>query len=116
MPEVFVYHPDYSPVQAFANTRDITVPSGTTIVQGIYYSWNSEGFTGQGWLQSISGGPTNMYPGFNSDEDVAQYVADQGNLDDVFSHWSKIYNINGWDAFYNAVGKNSGCMDVVRPT
>lgn len=51
--------------------------------------------------------------GYSSVED---YVAGVGNLDEVFAYWSQHYNLDGWDAFYNAVGTDSGCMDVVRPT
>lgn len=112
MPEVFVYHPDYSPVQAFANTRDITISSGTTVVEGIYYSWDNEGFTSSGWLYNVKGGPTNMYPDFRSNEDVANYVATTGSLDDVFNHWSTVYDKVGWNAFYSAVNYN--CWDVVN--
>ena len=101
----------YSEVAAFS-TRDATIPSGASIVRGIYYMWNDKGFTGQGWMHDIVGGPTNMYPDFNSNDDVAEYVADKGNLNAVFSHWSQYYTLEGWDKFYNAVGVGSGCMDV----
>ena len=101
----------YSDVAAFS-TRDATIPSGASIVHGIYYKWNDDGFTGRGWKYDIVGGPTYMYPGFNSDEDVANYVATNRNLDAVFSHWQKNYTLEGWDEFYNAVGVDSGCMDV----
>lgn len=53
-----------------------------------------------------------MYPDFKSNEDVANYVATNGNLNDVFSHWASSYTLQGWDDFYNAVGVDSGCMDV----
>lgn len=53
-----------------------------------------------------------MYPGFGSNEDVANYVATNNNLDAVFSNWAQKYTLEGWDAFYNAVGVDSGCMDV----
>ena len=101
----------YSEVAAFS-TQDPTIPSGASIVRGIYYMWNDGGFTGNGWMYGVEGGPTNMYPGFTSDDDVAAYVAANGNLDDVFSNWSKKYTLEGWDEFYNAVGVDSGCMDV----
>ena len=117
MPMTFVYHPEYSPVQAFSNRRDFSIPSGTTIVQGIYYSWDSSGFTGNGWFEHISGGPTAMFDfesaGYSS---VEEYVARVGDLDDVFAYWSQNYNLAGWNSFYTAVGVDSGCMDVVRPT
>ena len=103
----------YSTVQAYTisgNSRPI--PSGATIVQGVYYMWNDEGFTGQGWMYKVPGGPTNMSPGFTSDEDVANYVANNGNLNVVFEHWAQHYTLEGWDNFYTAVGKDSGCMDV----
>lgn len=89
-----------------------TIPSGASIVRGIYYMWNDEGFTGKGWMYEISGGPTNMYSDFKSNNDVAQYVATTGNLDAVFAYWAENYTLVGWDNFYNAVGVNSGCMDV----
>lgn len=101
----------YSEVAAFS-TRNTTIPSGASIVHGIYYMWNDKGFTGNGWMYEITGGPTNMYPDFHSNEDVASYVEIHQNLDAVFSHWSKNYNLVGWDAFYKAVGIYSGCMDV----
>ena len=101
----------YSEVAAFS-TRNNTIPSGASIVRGIYYMWNDEGFTGNGWMHNVDGGPTNIYPGFTSDQDVADYVAREKNLDDVFSYWSQHYTLQGWDKFYNAAGVGSGCMDV----
>ncbi len=53
-----------------------------------------------------------MYPDFKSNDDVATYVATNGNLDAVFYNWSLNYTIEGWDAFYKTVGADSGCMDV----
>lgn len=103
----------YSPVAAYSvSARDVPIPSGASIVQGIYYMWNDEGFIGKGWMYGVQGGPTNMYPDFNSDDDVANYVATNSNLDAVFSYWSQHYTLEGWDKFYTAVGVGSGCMDV----
>ena len=102
----------YTQVAAYSVAGDITIPSGASIVQGIYYMWNDEGFTGNGWMYGIEGGPTNMYSGFTSNDDVANYVAANGNLDAVFADWAKNYTLEGWHAFYTAVGVNSGCMDV----
>ena len=102
----------YTQVAAYSVTRDSTIPSGASIVHGVYYKWNDGGFTGQGWMYKIVGGPTNMYQDFQSDEDVANYVATHGNLDAVFSYWSEHYDINGWNNFYTAVGYDTGCMDV----
>lgn len=108
---------EYDPVEGYSvNTREGTIPSGASIVQGIYYMWNDGGFTGKGWMHGINGGPTNIYPDFHSDEDVAEYVAANGNLDAVFSHWAQHYTLEGWDKFYDAVGVNSGCMDVHHPS
>lgn len=104
---------EYDPVEGYSvNTRDVNIPSGASIVRGIYYMWNDGGFTGKGWMYGINGGPTNIYPYFRSDDDVAEYVATNGNLDAVFSHWAQYYTLEGWDNFYNAVGVKSGCMDV----
>lgn len=109
----FAYDDQYTAVAAYStNSRNVTIPSGASIVRGIYYMWNDEGFTGKGWMHEIEGGPTNMYPDFQSDADVAAYVAEHGNLDKVFSYWAGIYTLEGWDAFYTAVGVGSGCMDV----
>lgn len=102
----------YTQVAAYSVARDITIPSGASIVRGIYYMWDEDGFTGNGWMHNIEGGPTNMYEGFNSNDDVAAYVATNHNLDAVFYYWSQNYTLQGWDNFYNAVGINSGCMDV----
>lgn len=95
-----------------ANTTSTAISSGASIVRGIYYMWNDQGFTGHGWKYSVEGGPTNMYPGFHSDADVADYVAANDNLDAVFSYWAQHYTLEGWDNFYNAVGISSGCMNV----
>lgn len=107
----FVDEEQYSAVAAYSvgNTRT-GIPSGATIVEGIYYMWDDGGFTGDGWKYNVVGGPTNTYPDFSSDEDVALYVETNGNLDAVFSYWSAHYNKYGWDAFYRAVNLN--CMDV----
>lgn len=100
----------YTQVAAYSVARDITIPSGASIVRGIYYMWNDQGFTGKGWMQEIDGGPTNMY--FESNEEVASYVATNSNLDAVFTYWAQHYTLKGWDNFYNAVGVGSGCMNV----
>ena len=99
----YAYDEEYSSVAAYSVRADNGIPSGASIVRGIYYMWNDEGFTGNGWLQNIDGGPTNIYPEFHSDNDVATYVAEHGNLDEVFSYWATHYNLIGWDNFYNAV-------------
>ena len=101
----------YSEVAAFS-TQDPTIPSGASIVRGIYYMWNNGGFIGKGWMYTVAGGPTNMYTGFSSNDDVASYVATNGNLDAVFSYWAQHYTLEGWDNFYKAVGVDSGCMNV----
>lgn len=102
----------YTQVAAYSVARENTIPSGASIVHGIYYMWNNNGFTGQGWRYSVVGGPTNMYPNFHSDKDVADYVAEHENLDAVFSYWAQNYTLDGWDNFYMAVGADSGCMNV----
>ena len=106
----------YSTVQAYTisgNSR--AIPSGASIVRGIYFMWNDEGFTGKGWRYDIVGGPTNKYPDFHSNDDVANYVAANQNLDDVFSSWAQHYTFEGWHNFYMAVyNSNPNCMDVDR--
>ena len=104
----------YTDVSAYGIATYAGIPSGATVVQGIYYMWNDAGFTGKGWLYEISGGPTNMYDDFNNNDDVRDYVVEHQNLDDVFSSWAQNYTLEGWDNFYNAVGVDSGCMDVER--
>ena len=106
---------EYDGVMAFSVPAEgTTIPSGATIVRGIYYKWNERGFIGQGWMYNIPGGPTGMYPHFNSEADVAAHVAEHQNLDKVFEHWSQYYTLEGWDTFYNAVGATSGCVDVAH--
>lgn len=112
MGSAYVPHPQYSAVAAYSVPDQNSIPSGASIVHGIYYMWNEGGFTGQGWMYEITGGPTSMYPDFKSNEDVANYVANNGNLNEVFSNWSQSYTLEGWDNFYKAVGVDSGCMDV----
>ena len=102
----------YTQVAAYSVARDNTIPSGSSIVHGIYYKWDNGGFTGKGWMHDVDGGPTNLYPDFETDQDVADYVANNGNLNEVFSYWSEHYTLEGWDNFYNTVGVGSGCMDV----
>lgn len=105
----------YEEVSAYSvSTFSNEIPSGASIVRGIYYMWDDQGFIGQGWMYDVEGGPTNMYPYFKSNEDVAKHVAEQGHLDAVFSHWAQNYTLVGWDNFYNAVGVDNGCMDVDR--
>ena len=113
MGSYYVPNPNqYTQVAAYSVARDSTIPSGASIVRGIYYMWNEFGFTGKGWMYGVTGGPTNMYEEFNSNDDVADYVAKQGNLDAVFLYWSQNYTLEGWDNFYTEVGVDSGCMDV----
>lgn len=108
----------YEAVEANAISTYAGIPSGATIVRGIYYMWDENGFTGKGWMSEIEGSPTNIYPDFADkpeevrDAAVEEYVATNGNLDAVFSYWSTQYTLEGWDNFYNAVGVDSGCMDV----
>lgn len=110
----YAYDEEYSGVAAYSVRADNGIPSGASIVQGIYYKWNDSGFTGQGWLYEVFGGPTNIYPSFQSNEDVASFLVNKGNLNDVFSHWAAHYTLEGWDNFYNAVGVESDCMDVAH--
>lgn len=103
-------------VSTYANS----IPSGSSIVRGIYYIWNDDGFTGNGWKTDVIGSPLQMYFNNklfigtgNSWEDWArEYLDEYGNLTAVFSYWSQYYTLEGWDNFYNAVGVKSGCMDV----
>lgn len=117
MGSYYVPNPNqYTQVAAYSVARDNTIPSGVTTVLGIYYIWNTDsGFTGNGWMTHVSGGPTAMFDfkgaGYSG---VEEYVAKVGNLDAVFQHWMSVYNSEGWLAFTNEVG--SSCMDVVRPT
>lgn len=108
----YAYDEEYSSVAAYSVSARNGIPSGASIVRGIYYKWDDRGFSGQGWMYEILGSPTNMYPEFNSNDEVAEYVTSTGNLDAVFFHWAQHYTLQGWDNFYNAVGIDSGCMDV----
>lgn len=108
----------YEAVSANAISSMADIPSGASIVRGIYYMWNEDGFTGQGWMSGIEGSPTNIYPTFanvseaDRDQAVEDYLASNQNLNDVFEYWSQHYTLEGWDNFYMKVGVDSGCMDV----
>lgn len=108
----------YEAVSANAISSMADIPSGASIVRGIYYMWNEDGFTGQGWMSGIEGSPTNIYRDFVSvpederEQAVANYLATNQNLNAVFDYWSQNYTLEGWDNFYMAVGADSGCMDV----
>ena len=106
----------YSTVQAYTvsgNSR--AIPSGATTVQGIYYKWNDSGFTGNGWMRTLPGSPTNIYePRFTSDDDVERHIEQYGNLNAVFTYWAQHYDLDGWHNFYMAVYRNPDCMDVVH--
>lgn len=107
----------YDGVMAFSVPAEgTTIPSGSTVVEGIYYLWNNEGFIGRGWMYEVQGGPTNKFQGFKSNEDVAAYVIEYGSLNEVFKEWSLNYTLEEWHGFYMAVGVGSGCMDVVHST
>lgn len=114
----FAYDDQYVAVAAYSvNSAGNTIPSGASVVQGIYYMWNELGFTGQGWMTGISGSPTNMFNDgmyANNEDAFAEYAASVQNLNDVFSQWAENYTLEGWDNFYAAVGVDSGCMDVVH--
>lgn len=103
----------YTDVSAYGIATYAGIPSGATVVQGIYYMWDDAGFTGKGWMCEVEGGPTQIY-GFKSNDDVREYLTTYPNLDEVFRFWSGKYDMEGWNNFYNAVGADSGCMDVVR--
>lgn len=108
----------YEAVSANAISSMADIPSGASIVRGIYYMWNEDGFTGQGWMSDIEGSPTNIYRDFVSvpederEQAVANYLATNQNLNAVFDYWSQNYTLEGWNNFYMAVGADSGCMDV----
>lgn len=117
----YVKNPEYDRVSGYSvSTNDVTIPSGTTIVRGIYYMWNENGFHSNGWMTDIEGSPLNMYfsdglytgTGSNWEDWADEYITKFGNLNAVFDHWSQNFDIQDWDSFYTAVGANSGCMDV----
>ena len=117
----YAKNPEYDGVSAYSvSTNDVTIPSGTTIIRGIYYMWNEIGFQSQGWMTNIPGSPLYMYfkdgkyvgNGSEWEDWAEEYLTANGNLNAVFEYWSLNYTINDWDNFYNAVGADSGCMDV----
>lgn len=114
----FAYDDQYVAVAAYSvNSAGNTIPSGASVVEGIYYMWNDAGFTGQGWMTDIEGGPTYMFDNgryANNDTAFAEYAATVPNLNEVFGEWAEHYTLEGWHSFYMAVGVESNCMDVVH--
>lgn len=102
----------YSAVAAYSVDGTNTIPSGATIVQGVYYMWDEQGFISTGWHADMFGSPINSGLGNVSNDEVLAYIADpnrgNGTLDPIFANWNP--DMNAWDVFYNAVPL--GCKTV----
>ncbi|MFR8034757.1 MAG: hypothetical protein ACLU6W_12210 [Lachnospiraceae bacterium] len=91
-------NPNYSndPVMARATPADITIPSSATVVYGVYFAWNENGFLGKSWLfdyKNISHPlRDNTYRQLRSTEEVNQWFKEgNDNFDALFSAWSAGY-------------------------
>ena len=111
----------YEPVSARALSGSFEIPSGATVVDGFYFIWDDGGFTGNGWLTNVQGGPTQIFFGANNDQAVEEYLNAQqeatgsANLNAVFSNWQLPGNYTdaGVNAFLSAVGGlGGGCATV----
>ena len=79
----------YSPVEANSIPANRAIPSGATVVNGAYFSWNDNGFTGRGWF--ITDGSPLDSAGITEDT-VDDYLAANSNLNEVFANWSPSFD------------------------
>lgn len=92
------------------NARD-AVPSGATVINGVYFIWNNSGFTGHSFYTNIPYGPTASY-GFKSDQAVIDYITANINLDDVFASWNPTFDEFMYFAdLFRTGGEAYGCAD-----
>lgn len=105
----------YEPVDANAiSTYDATIPSDATLVQGVYFAWNENGFTGQTWLldAEILSHPLkdNTHQQLNSEEDIATWFETHTDLNDIFSSWHPNFEqYFAFESLFVAGGPAAGC-------
>lgn len=100
----------YETVAAYGVDSNITVPSGARTIEGAYFAWDSNGFTGKGsWF--LGQGPMVE---FSTAEEVEEYINGEGagTLNGVFSKWAPSYDefMNFADNFRTG-GAAAGCAD-----
>lgn len=99
----------YSEVQAMVMPMDLTVPSGSTVVNGAYFSWNESGFVGVSWF--ITPGSPLDSAGI-TEESIDQYLTDNGDLNDVFSSWNPSFDgFMSWADNFRDGATGAGCAD-----
>lgn len=99
----------YSEVQAMAMPMTNSVPSGATVVNGAYFNWNESGFVGTGWY--ITDGSPLASAGLTLDT-IDQYLADKGNLNEVFANWAPNFNeFMSWADNFREGRSGAGCAD-----
>ena len=100
----------YSPVEANSAPANRAIPSGSTVVNGAYFSWDEDGFSGTGWYIT-PGSPLSDY-GLTTEEAIHEYLSSYTNLNEVFSAWSPSFDefMNWADNFRNG-NKGEGCAN-----
>lgn len=99
----------YSPVAANAIGTSRAIPSGSTVVNGAYFSWNENGFTGTGWY--ITDGSPLDSAGI-TEENIDDYLAQNENLNSVFASWSPTFDgFMNWADNFREGGAGYGCAD-----
>ena len=89
------YMEEYSTIQVMSvDNGEITIPSrGTTDTDGWTFLWSfnldteAGGFTGNSWLLNNENANPLKNSGLYTDDAVAEYLRDHGNLDLVFQNW-----------------------------
>lgn len=105
----------YEPVDANAiSTYDATIPSDATLVDGVYFAWNENGFTGKTWLldENIPSHPLkdNTYQQLNSEEEIAAWFESHADLNDIFSAWNPDFDpYYAFESLFAANGPAAGC-------
>lgn len=84
----------YVPVESRAiGQNEITVPSGATLIQGTYFGWDSNGFSGKTWLLDVGINGShpflnNSYQTLSTEQEIQEYFTTHQNLNDIFSNWN----------------------------
>lgn len=99
----------YTDVQAIAMAMDNSIPSGSTVVNGAYFSWNENGFVGTGWY--ITDGSPLKNAGI-TDDTIGEYLENNGNLNQVFADWHPSFDeFMNWADNFREGGPGTGCAD-----
>ena len=113
--EVYKAAPEYDGVSAYAvsSQNDVIIPSGATTIEGTYFWWNDNGFTGHGWLLEYEGPHPfrdNTAQKLYTDEAVTTYFTNHENLDEIFRNWNpNFFDYMDFADHFRENGVASGC-------